>query len=240
MSERLRDDEPQRSVEAVAASRRCPCSASHAPDARSSPRRATIRSSTPGASIVQHRLPRAHLRIEQRLRTVPERLLEPSTQSAGVGIRSTCVRPPSAAATASIRGKRGRSISSPSRRYERCQAGSASRSNVSTTTGPRATRRSSARPASGGSQWWIVMHAIARVERAVVERQPLGARRQRGRGARAGAERASRRSARPPAPSGPQARRSPRPRRRSRTVAASPSAAWMRAAMRGSARRRRA
>jgi hypothetical protein len=32
---------------------------------------------------------------------------------------------------------------------------------VNTTTGPRATRRSSARPASGGCQWWIVTHAIA-------------------------------------------------------------------------------
>ena len=29
------------------------------------------------------------------------------------------------------------------------------------TTGPRATRRSSARPARAGSQWWIVTQAIA-------------------------------------------------------------------------------
>ena len=32
---------------------------------------------------------------------------------------------------------------------------------MKTTTGPRATRRISASPASGGSQWWIVMQAIA-------------------------------------------------------------------------------
>ena len=32
---------------------------------------------------------------------------------------------------------------------------------MNTTTGPRATRRISANPASGGSQWWIVMQAIA-------------------------------------------------------------------------------
>jgi hypothetical protein len=32
---------------------------------------------------------------------------------------------------------------------------------VKTTTGPRATRRISANPASGGCQWWMVTQAIA-------------------------------------------------------------------------------
>ncbi len=36
-----------------------------------------------------------------------------------------------------------------------------SSSKVSTTTVPRATRRISARPAAGGSQWWTVKHAMA-------------------------------------------------------------------------------
>ena len=124
-------------------------------------RRSTMRCSTSGSS-------NAH--TDWALRTSGSRSSSgrrqnasknPSAQSPGVGMRSTRVRPPRAAATSSIAGNRGSSFATPSRRYSSCHAGRWSSSNVNTTTGPRATRRSSARPASGDCQWWIVTHAIA-------------------------------------------------------------------------------
>ena len=108
-----------------------------------------------------HRLRRADLGVEQRLGPAPERLEEAVLAVAGVGIRSTRVRPPSAASTSLDRREPRPLDLEPLARCSCCQAGSASSSNVKTTTGPRATRRSSARPAAGGSQWWIVTQAIA-------------------------------------------------------------------------------
>ena len=154
-----------------------------------------------GAEQRPHRLGAADGRVPGAFGLPKNASTNPSAQSAGVGTRWIRVRPPSSAATSSIRPTRGRSIAIASPRYCCCQAGTPSRSNVNTTTGPRATRRSSARPCARGCQWWTVARH-RRIDRGVVQRQRLRPRVDHRRRP-GGAAPASSRSARPPAPSGP-------------------------------------
>jgi len=132
--------------------RRCPCWASQAPEASASASRPTIRSSTPGPSSAPHRLRRADSGIEQRPGPSPERLEEPV--DAVARRRHMFHSHPSAERRCGPfhRRNRGRSITRPSARCSCCHAGRLSSSNVNTTTGPRATRRNSASPVSGGVQ----------------------------------------------------------------------------------------
>ena len=216
----------------LSSARRCPCSASHAPE------------------LERLREPRDDPLLHARRRAAPTSTAMPGSRGpaappggartprrsrrrsrAGVGMCSTRVRPPSAAATSAIAGKRGRSITSPSCRCSCCQAGQRVELEGEDDDRP-AARRAAARRGRrrGGSQWWIVTHAIAASNApssngSASARASIAGAAPGGRCARIVALRLDRKD-----PAIAQARRSRRPRRRS-----APSA--RRRAPRGCARR---
>ena len=212
------------------------------PTASSARRRSMPRASTSASHLREARHAFLHVGVEVRLGAVPVAAAEPvdavgrhrhgfdTKRRRGAARcrrrRARCVR------------SRGRGSPGSSRRRSRRRSANSARRR----TAPAGARRAASRrgPRRDRVQWCIVSTASAASNAPVAERQCLGDALHRGCGAGRALREHRRATARPRRRDDPRARTSRCRRRRSRTVRASPSAAWMGAAMRGSVRRVRA